>query len=76
MSLGSASNMDNTGRGGHIPGYFRLDTRLGYLITKNLDLSIGAQNLLNQVHSEFAAALYNQQTQVGRTFYAKLIWQY
>lgn len=61
---------------GHIPSYFRLDTRLGYLPTKNLDLSVGIQNLLDQRHSEFRAGLANRQTEVGRTFYFKIAWQY
>jgi iron complex outermembrane receptor protein len=59
-----------------IPSYVRLDTRLGYFFTKNLDLSIGIQNLLDQRHSEFKAATYNQRTELGRTYYAKLVWQY
>ncbi len=59
-----------------LPSYFRFDTRFGYLPTRNLDLSIGIQNLLDQRHREFKAALYNNQTEVGRAFYAKLVWQY
>lgn len=59
-----------------LPSYFRFDTRLGYLATKNLDLSIGIQNLLDQRHVEFKPSLYNVSTEVGRTFYAKLVWQY
>ncbi len=58
------------------PSYVRLDTRLGYLATKTLDVSVGVQNLLDQVHSEFKAALYSRQTEIGRTIYAKLVWQY
>lgn len=64
----------NTAKG--VPGYVRLDTRLGYFFTKNLDLSVGVQNLLDQRHNEFKAALYNQRTEQGRTYYAKLVWQY
>jgi iron complex outermembrane receptor protein len=59
-----------------IPAYFRLDTRVGYLPTRNLDLSIGIQNLLDQRHQEFKAGLFNNKTQVGRTFYLKAVWQY
>ncbi|MES2961051.1 MAG: TonB-dependent receptor [Pseudomonadota bacterium] len=59
-----------------IPSYFRFDTRLGYLPSRNLDLSVGIQNLLNQGHREFKAALYNNQTEIGRTFYVKAVWQY
>ena len=59
-----------------IPSYFRFDTRLGYLPSRNLDLSVGIQNLLDQGHREFKAALYNNQTEIGRTFYVKAVWQY
>jgi outer membrane receptor for monomeric catechols len=59
-----------------LPSYFRLDTRVGYLPTRNLDLSIGIQNLLDQRHQEFKAGLFNNKTQVGRTFYFKAVWQY
>ncbi len=71
----SSSSGPVVGRGG-IPSYFRFDTRLGYLPTRNLDLSVGIQNLLDQRHSEFRAGLYNRQTEVGRTAYLKLVWQY
>lgn len=71
---GLNKGVTNTTRG--IPSYVRFDTRLGYLATKNLDLSVGVQNLLDQVHTEFKAALYNNQTEIGRTFYFKLVWQY
>ncbi len=59
-----------------IPSYITWDTRLGYLMTRNLDLSIGIRNLMDQVHSEFKGALYNRQTVVGRTYYLKMVWQY
>lgn len=59
-----------------LPSYFRFDTRIGYLPTRNLDLSVGIQNLLNQQHQEFKKALYNNATQVGRTFYVKCVWRY
>lgn len=79
---GLNKGVTNTTRG--IPSYFRWDTRFGYLPTRNLDLSIGIQNLLDQRHSEFKASLYqtnsaagiNRQTIIGRTFYFKLVWQY
>ena len=71
---GLNKGISNTNKG--IPSYTRLDTRLGYLATKNLDLSIGIQNLLDQRHTEFKKALYNNQTTLGRTFYLKMAWQY
>lgn len=64
----------NTKKG--IPSYVNLDTRLGYLVTRNLDLSVGIRNLMDQRHSEYKASLYNRQTVVGRTVYFKMVWQY
>jgi iron complex outermembrane receptor protein len=72
----SGLNKGITNQGKGIPSYVRFDTRLGYLATKNLDLSVGVQNLFNQVHTEFKRALYNNQTMIGRTFYVKMVWQY
>jgi iron complex outermembrane recepter protein len=71
---GLNKGITNTGAG--IPSYITWDTRLGYLMTRNLDLSIGIRDLMNQTHSEFKAALYNRQTVVGRTYYFKMVWQY
>jgi iron complex outermembrane receptor protein len=59
-----------------LPSYFRFDTRIGYIATRNLDFSVGVQNLFNQVHTEFKPALYNRRTEIGRTFYVKMVWQY
>lgn len=72
----STSGLGSSGSRGHIPSYVRIDTRLGYLPNKNLDLSIGIQNLLDTGHSEFKPGLANNQTQIGRTFYFKAVWQY
>ena len=72
----SGLNKGITNQGKGIPSYVRFDTRLGYLATKNVDLSVGVQNLFNQVHTEFKKALYNNQTMIGRTFYVKMVWQY
>ena len=71
---GLNKGITNTGAG--IPSYITWDTRLGYLMTRNLDLSIGIRDLMNQTHSEFKGALYNRQTVVGRTYYFKMVWQY
>lgn len=69
-------NKGFTNKGKGIPSYVSWDTRLGYLATKNLDLSVGVRNVLDQGHTEFKKALYNTQTTVGRTFYVKAVWQY
>jgi iron complex outermembrane receptor protein len=64
------------GRDKGIPSYVRFDTRLGYIPTRNLELSLGIQNLFDQRHSEFKASLYNNRTEFGRTFYIKMVWHY
>ena len=73
LPLGTATSVYGPGR---LPSYFRFDTRIGYLPTRNLDLSIGIQDLFNQTHTEFSAGLFGLQTQVGRTAYVKAVWQY
>lgn len=73
-ATGTPSGRIVAGKG--IPSYFRFDTRLGYLVTKNFDMSVGIQNLFDQVHREFNAGLFNNTTEVGRTFYVKAVWQY
>ena len=59
-----------------LASYTRFDTRIGYQASKELDLSIGIQDVFDKTHREFKPALYNRQTQVGRTFYLKAVWQY
>lgn len=59
-----------------IPAYTRFDTRIGYAYTPNLNLSVGIQNLFDRNHSEFKKALYNYQTELGRTFYFRAVWQH
>lgn len=71
---GSTTSTDRRLSG--IPSYVRFDTRLGYLPTKNLDLSVGVQDLFNQTHTEFKPALYQRRTEVGRTAYVKIVWRY
>ncbi len=62
--------------GSGIPAYVRWDTRLGYLMTKNLDTTFGIQNLLDDRHQEFTAGLFSNVTQVGRTYYVKAVLQF
>jgi len=73
-SLPSAKGVVTDEKG--IPSYVRFDTRLGYLPTKNLDLSVGIRNLLDDRHSEFSAGFYSARAEISRTFYFKAVWQY
>jgi iron complex outermembrane receptor protein len=58
---------------GAIPSYYRFDTRVAYFPVKNLELSLVGQNLTDERHQEFSQGLYNNQTEVGRTFYFKAV---
>ena len=59
-----------------IPSYLRIDTRIGYQPTKAWDLSFGIQNILDNRHREFKPSMNNRQIELGRMFYAKIVWQY
>lgn len=72
LPLAKTSSTDPSG----IPAYFRFDTRIGYIATKNLDFSFGIKNLFDDRHSEFKAASYNVRTEIARTYYMKAVWQY
>ncbi len=65
----------NTDRKG-VASYVRFDTRIGYLPKQNLDLSFGIRNLFDDRHQEYQGALFNTNTDIGRTFYFKAVWQY
>ncbi len=55
-----------------VPSYVRFDTRVGYLLNSDIDLSVGAQNLTDRRHQEFANALSANKTEIGRTVYLKV----
>jgi iron complex outermembrane receptor protein len=60
-----------------IAGYVTLDLRLGWRPTKNLEFSVGAQNLLDDRHPEFyPTTIATQRTEVERSFYGKVTWQF
>jgi iron complex outermembrane recepter protein len=60
---------DQTG----VNSYIRLDTRIGYLVNSNLDLSVGVQNITDKRHQEFDKGLAANETEVGRTVYFKTV---
>lgn len=61
----------------NIPAYVSLDTRLGWKPTKNFDVSIVGQNLLESRRPEFTSSLVYQNTsEVQRGAYVKLTWRY
>ena len=59
-----------------VPSYIRWDTRLGYLMSRNLELSFGVQNILDDRHNEYGPGLFNNRIEVGRTYYGKAVLQF
>jgi len=60
-----------------VPGYYRLDARLGWRVGEHAELSIAGQNLLSSSHFEaesqpdwFAA------TAIRRSYYGKITWRF
>jgi iron complex outermembrane receptor protein len=59
---------------GDIPSYVRVDAGVTWRPTKNIDVTLGVQNLLDPHHPEFNSGLFfNQPTEVPRTFFGQLI---
>lgn len=59
-----------------VPAYTRFDLRLGYSPTKNLDFSIGGQNLFDRRHREFGSNFLIIPTKIERSIYGKLTWRF
>ena len=60
----------------HIPSYTRLDLRLGWQPRPNLELSLKLENLLDNRHPEYGSSDGIVTTQVPRSFYGKITWQF
>ena len=59
-----------------IPGYNRLDARLGWRFKESLELSLGAQNLLDPRHPEFGSIFLERATEMKRAAYLRFTWQF
>jgi iron complex outermembrane recepter protein len=60
-----------------IDSYLTLDARLAWKPWKKLELSLAGQNLLQREHREFQPQqITTQATQVGRSVYGKVSWQF
>ncbi len=59
-----------------IPSYARLDTRLGWRPTSNLEVSLGLQNLLDNRHPEFLSTSSALHSEIGRSAYGKVTWRF
>jgi iron complex outermembrane recepter protein len=59
------------------PGYVRLDLRLGWSPTRNLDVSVAFLNLLDPRHPEFGATSpLVTPTEIERSIYGKVTWRF
>jgi iron complex outermembrane receptor protein len=61
----------------NIPSYYSLDLHIGWKPISQIQLSFGAQNLLNSQHLEFIPEFINTQpTQVRRTYFGSIAWTF
>ncbi len=61
----------------NIPSYYSLDAHLGWKPVSYLELSFGAQNLLNNQHVEFIPEFINTiPTRVARTYRGTITWRF
>lgn len=59
-----------------IPRCIRLDARLAWRATRNLDVSLVVQNALDDRHLEFGPSSGINPTEVERSIYAKVTWRF
>jgi len=60
-----------------VPSYTRIDSRLGWHIRENVEVSGGVQNLLDNRHLEFSGIdVLVLPSQVGRSVYGKMIFRF
>ncbi|MDO8586858.1 MAG: TonB-dependent receptor [Armatimonadota bacterium] len=55
-----------------VPSYLRLDLRLGWRANDSVAISIGARNILDKQHLEFAGFTGEQATEIPRSFYGQV----
>jgi iron complex outermembrane recepter protein len=63
-------------RYGPVPGYTRLDTRLGWRAGESIEFSVAGQNLLTPRHIEFRDGMSTNVTQVERSIVGKVTWRF
>lgn len=61
-----------------VRSYFRLDLRLGWRPTKNIEVSVVGQNLLDNQHQEWGndRIQTNDRNLVERSVFGKLVWEF
>ena len=60
----------------NVPGYTRVDSRLGWRAGESLEFSVVGQNLASPRHLEFADTLGINGTLVARSVFAKVRWRF
>jgi iron complex outermembrane receptor protein len=63
-------------RYGPVPGYTRLDTRVGWQAGESMEFSVAGQNLLTPRHNEFGDGNQVHLTQVERSIVGKVTWRF
>lgn len=61
---------------GPVRPYWRVDTRLGWHASEDVEISVGGQNLLTPHHIEFLDALQVTPTQADRSAFARITWRF
>ncbi len=59
-----------------IPRQIRPDARLGWKISRNVDLSVGVQDATRPYAAEFLSTRLMEILQIHRNFYGKLTWRF
>lgn len=57
-----------------VPGYVELDMRLGWTVTKGVEISLSGFNLLDRRHPEFGNA--PTRNEIGRSVYLRTLWTF
>ncbi|TAK92211.1 MAG: TonB-dependent receptor [Burkholderiaceae bacterium] len=55
-----------------VPAYVAVDFRFGWMVSRDLELSFGAQDLFDAEHPEFGTSA--TRSEIGRNIYVKLDW--
>lgn len=63
-----------TGRG--VPAHLRWDARLGWKATKNVEVSLNIQNILDDKHPEFGPGFLVSPSEIERSIFGKITWRF
>jgi iron complex outermembrane receptor protein len=63
-------------RSGNVPSYLRLDAAVTWRPKKDLELTVGIQNALDDHHPEFGNSLNTIANEIPRSLFAQLVWKY